>query len=194
MKMEKKLNFTHFSKSRSRLKTWQITFISKRMRCNSVTRKAFDTVLRRKLLVKLEKIWISRRIVRWKKNERSCWKEKYQTERKLLVEFFQDASRDWSYLTFLTTLAEKVVLCSWNFLIMQYVVWMWRRTVYRKNWISFRTGIIEIGWIWITQKVRSGTSGLVIFPQAGSFEKRPGSELFDHRMAQYVRCLWRIQM
>lgn len=97
------------------------------------------------------------------KNERSCWKEKYQTERKLLVEFFQDVSRDWSYLTFLTTLAEKVVLCLWNFLIMQYVVWKWRRTVYRKNWISFRTGIIEMGWIWITQKVRSGTLGLFFF-------------------------------
>lgn len=29
--------------------------------------KVFETVLHRKLLVKLEKIWISRRIVRWKK-------------------------------------------------------------------------------------------------------------------------------
>lgn len=147
---------------------WQTIFISKRMRCNSVTKKACCI---RNCLLNWRSFGLAEESWGEKKIEISLWKKKYQTGRKLLVEFFQDVSRDWSYLTFLTTLAEKVVLCSWNFLIMQYVVWMWRRTIYRKNWISFRTGIIEMRWIWITQKVRSGTLGLIIFLQAGSFEK-----------------------
>lgn len=34
----------------------------------------------------------------------------------------------------------------------------------------------------MTQKVRSGTLGLIIFPHAGSFKKRPGDGLLDLQM------------
>lgn len=67
MKMKMKLNATHGNKGRSCQNNLATSFISKRMKCNLVTRKAFNTELHRKLLVKLEKIWISGRIVRWKK-------------------------------------------------------------------------------------------------------------------------------